>query len=98
MATLKIREFSRLADVYPGGTAPVQQEPGLDQTAFTFSTTTQSAAFAAGTKYILVKSDVAFCYVVGANPIATSNAMDVAANEWVFMGVSPDHKIAVVTA
>lgn len=98
MATLKIREYARLADVYPGGTAPVAQEPGFDQTALTFSTTTQSAAFAASTKYIAIKADVAFCYVVGVNPTATANAIDFPASEWLFIGVSPTHKIAVVAA
>lgn len=98
MATLKIREYSRIGDVYPGGNAPVAQEPGLDQPALTFSATTQSSAFADSTKYIGIKADVAFCYVIAKNPTATSNAIDVAGNTIIYLGVSPGYKIAVVAA
>lgn len=98
MSTLKIREYSRIGDVYPGGSAPIAREPGIDQTAVTFSTTTQSAAFRTDTKYIAIKADVAFCYVVGASPTATANAIDVAANTILFIGVAGGDKIAVVAA
>lgn len=98
MATLKIREYTKLGDVYPGGTAPIAQEPGVDQAAVTFTTTTQSAQFGTNTKYIAIKADAAFCYVVGVNPTATSNAIDVAAGTIIYLGVSPGHKIAVVAA
>lgn len=98
MATLKIREYSSIGDVYPGGTAPIAREPGVDQTPVTFTTTTQSAAFGAGTKYIAIQADAEFCYVVGKNPTATTGALSVAADTTLYIGVSPGDKIAVVTA
>jgi hypothetical protein len=100
MSTLKIREYQRLADVYPGGSAPIAQEPGLDQTAVTFTATHgESAAFSASTKYIGIKADAAFCYVVSkAGTAATTNAIDQAAGEVLYLGVSPGHIISVVAA
>lgn len=100
MSTLKIREYTRLGDAYPGGSVPVAQEgSAVDQTAVTFtSSSVQSAAFGANTKYIAIKADAAFCYVIGANPVATANAIDVAAGQIIYLGVSPAHKIAVIAA
>jgi hypothetical protein len=99
MSTLKIRQYSKLGDVYPGGTAPIAQEPGVDLANVTFtSSSVQSAAFDAGTRYLAIKADVAFCYAVGPNPTALATTIDYPASEWLFIGVSPGHKIAVIAA
>lgn len=101
MSTLKIREYTKLADAYPGGTAPIAQESGavVDQTPVSFtSSSVQSAAFAGTTKYIGIKSDVAFCYSVGKNPTATVNMIDQAASSILYVGVAGGDKIAVITA
>ena len=102
MATLWVREYSQAAvaasPVSAGaGKIPVAQEPGADQTV-TFTTTTQSAAFAAGTSYIGIIGSAAFHYVVGSNPTATTGALKVPADTLVFVGVTAGQKIAAVTA
>lgn len=99
MATLKIREFTRVG---LNGGAQIAEEPGVDQTAVTFtSSSVASAAFAADTEYVLIKADVAFCFIVGgpsgAAPTATQNCMDVAAETLYFTGVPPGAKMAVIT-
>lgn len=109
MATLWIREYylvqqSRTNN--PSGDEtligsvmiPVAHEPGTDQTKVTFSTSTQSAAFAADTSYIAIISDAAFHYVVGLDPAATTNALKVPADTLLFIGVKAGHKIAAIAA
>lgn len=95
MATLWIREYSGLAR---SGSAQTVQEPGTDQTPVTFTTSQQSAAFAAGTTVIGIISDAAFHYVVGSNPTATTNALRVPADTLVFVGVAATQKIAAIVA
>lgn len=100
MATLKIREFTRLG--LRNGQGQIALEPGTDQTAVTFtSSSVASAAFAADTEYVQIKSDVAFCFKVGpatgATPTADQNCMDVPAETMYFMGVPPGAKMAVIT-
>lgn len=108
MATLWIREYSRggVGDIAPDRNLssletvglPIPQEPGTDQTPVTFSTSAQSAAFAATTNFIAIISGDAFHYVVGTNPTATTNALKVPANTLVHIGVLPGQKIAAIAA
>lgn len=108
MATLWIREYTSLALVgaagaggdvaYASPPAQIPNEPGTDQSSVTYSTSAQSAAFAAGTRYIAMSSAAAFHYVVGADPTATTNARRVAADETVFIGVIAGQKVAAIAA
>lgn len=95
MATLWIREYTRLGF---GGGAQIAQEVGTDQTPVTFTTSAQSAAFAGDTVYICMYASAAFHYVVGTNPTATTNAMKVAADTNVYIGVPPGAKVAAIVA
>lgn len=95
MSTLWVREYTSLARK---GSAQAVQEPGTDQTAVTYSTSAQSAAFAAGTTVIGIISDAAFHYVVAANPTATTNALKVPADTLVYVGVTAGQKIAAIAA
>jgi len=95
MATLWIREYKALAR---NGSVQAPSEPGTDQTPVTFSTTTQSAAFAAGTTYIGIIASDAFHYVVGADPAATTDALKIPADTLIFVGVQAGQKIAAVAA
>ena len=106
MATLWIREFS--AAQYSQGRLntgadkpvtpiPVPSEPGTDQTV-SFTTTTQSSAFAADTAFIRIIGSAAFHYKVGSNPTATTSALKVPVDVYVDIGVKPGDKIAAVTA
>ncbi|MGD9725271.1 MAG: hypothetical protein AB7R40_23520 [Nitrospiraceae bacterium] len=103
MATLWIREYSQTGtagtpDSAGLGKLQVAHEPGTDQSAVTFSTSAQSAAFAAGTKYIAIIGSASFHYVVGANPTATTGALKVPADTLLFIGVTPGQKIAAIAA
>ena len=95
MATLWIREYSSLAR---RGSVPVPMEPGVDQATVTFSTTTPSAPFAAGTTFITMIGSAAFHYVVGSNPTATTGALKWPADTPLYLGVTAGQKVAVVAA
>lgn len=103
MATLWIREFNKpgvASGTINAVNKPLQiaLEPGIDQTKVTFSTSTQSAAFAATTSYIAMIADADFHYVVGDDPTATTNALKVKADTLLYIGVPPGQKIAVIAA
>lgn len=98
MATLWIREYSTVPAALGGASLQVAQEPGVDQTPLSFTTTQQSAAFAADTKYIEIYGSAAFHYVIGANPSATTGAMKVPVDTPKFFGVAAGQKIAAVLA
>jgi hypothetical protein len=104
MSKLWIREhrFLGVAPIFGEPTrAPcgvfVGQEPGIDQ-AFTFSTSTQSAAFADTTRFICIVADVSYHYVVGDDPTATTDAFLIPALLPVYVGVEPGQKLAVIAA
>ncbi len=103
MATLWVREYSQAASAGSplsagAGKVQIAQEPGTDQSAVTFSTSAQSAAFAASTTYIAITANADFHYVVAANPTATTAALKVAAGTLLYIGVTPGHKIAAIAA
>lgn len=101
MATLWIREYSDIgrAAASAGGARPqIAVEPGADMTPVTFSTTAQSAAFAATTRYIAMIASAAFHYVVAANPTATTSALKVPADTLIYVAVTPGQKIAAIAA
>jgi hypothetical protein len=101
-----IREYKSLvhaaAQSAPGVvnlvTAQVAKEPGADQAPITFSASVQSASFGADTRFIAIISDAAFHYVVGDDPVATTNALRVPADTPLYLGVDPGGKIAVIAA
>lgn len=92
MATLWIREYDASSAL------PIPVEPGLVDQTVTFTTTTQSAAFASRTGLVTIIADAAFHYVVGAAPTATTSNLKVPADTLQTMKVAAGQKIAVVTA
>lgn len=107
MATLWIREYGAAGGVaadageYPTAgplTSPIAQEPGTDQTPVTFSTSAQSAAFAAGTRYVTIIGSAAFHFVCAANPTATTSHLKIPADTPYSFGVVPTQKLAVIAA
>lgn len=98
MATLWIREFIDIGTDGAKRHMPVMREPGTDQTPVTFSTSSQSAAFAASTRYIWIIGSAAFHYVVAANPTATTNALKIPADTLIWLAVTPGQKIAAIAA
>jgi hypothetical protein len=70
----------------------------VQQTPITFTTTTQSAAFASTTRYIMFSADAAFRWTIASDPTATSNHSRMAADLPYHIEVQPGDKIAFVTA
>lgn len=97
MATLWLREYQNIAGAGQRA-VPCAMEPGTADQTVTFTTSTQSAAFNASTRLIEVISTVAFHYAVGSNPTATTSSQLVPANTHKAFGVTPGHKVAVITA
>lgn len=98
MATLWIREYRDSGVAGAGRPIPVPAEPGTDQSPLTFSTSAQSAAFAADTRYIGIIASAAFHYVVAADPTATTGALKIPADVLVHLCVKPGQKIAAIAA
>ncbi len=98
MSTLRIREYTQLADVSPGGKAMIAQESGavVNQTVTFTGTAQASSAFGANTKYIGMIADVAFAYAVGGTPVATTSMVGVGAGELLYIGVAPGDKISAI--
>jgi len=104
MAKLWLREYGEMpqarnkSSMAARASVPLAMEPGLDQAPVTFTTAAASAAFGTGTRFIAATSDVAFHFVVGANPTATTSHLRWPAGIPLWIGVEPGHKISVVAA
>ena len=96
MADLYIAEFASLPDI-KGGKAQIWGEPGITTQKVTYSTTAQSAAFNAQTRFIAISSPGIFSYTVNDNPTATTSHFRVPADQILCFAVTPGHKIAAVT-
>lgn len=72
------------------------REPSLAEQYVSFTTTTQSAAFNAKTKFIRLHVKTAASYKFGANPTATVTTPRMAAGSTEFFGVNPGDKVALV--
>jgi len=112
MANMYISEYSAVAHAgndpginyglfyRPAGIAlqiPVEP-PVTTPQKVTFTTTAQSAAFDAGTKFICVHLDADGHIAVGADPTATTNHRKLIAGVDYYFGVTAGNKIAAVAA
>ena len=101
MATLWIKEHAKKPQL-PGG-PDIWSEPALVEQAVAISgSSAPSSAFNAQTKYITITSDSAFCYLVAANPTATTSNFRIGADQVLTFAVEPaagfaPYKIAAVT-
>ncbi len=95
MATAWISEYDSMPHSLNGQIAP---EPPIAAQTVSFTTTTQSNAFNAKTRYIGITADAAFHFLVGANPTATTSKMRRPADDLYFCAVQASDKIAFVTA
>jgi hypothetical protein len=99
MAKLYVTEF---ADVVrpPNSASPpfgALNSLVIDQAPITFSASTQSAAFATGTKFVRVHTDSICSIAYGSNPTATTSSFRMAAGQTEYFGVNPGDKLAVIT-
>lgn len=70
----------------------------VQQAPITFTTTTQSSAFGANTRYIMFHADAAFRWTIASSPAATANHSRMPADQPYHIQVQPGDKIAFVTA
>lgn len=77
--------------------APIAQMPPVAEQTVTFTTTTQSSAFNAATRFIRVHTDSICSIAIGSNPTATISTMRLAADATEYFGVAAGDKIAFVT-
>lgn len=94
MATAVVRQYNRIGGDAGGHLVQIAEEPGTDLAAVTYTTSTQSAAFAVGTEFISFICDAKAHYVVGDNPTATANNLWVPADTVKTVQVTPGQKIA----
>jgi len=103
MATLYVTEFDSVASVNTlRGSRGVEGQAPLapaiaEQTVAIAGSTTQSSAFNKNTTLIRVHTDSICSVDIGANPTATTSKMRMAAGQTEFFGVTPGHKIAVIS-
>ncbi len=98
MATMYIREYAYLMTDENGRVIQAGQEPAEAGQAVTFTTTTQSAAFSALTRFVRIEVDAAAFLDFGLNPsAAAADGCPLPANSDQFFGVYPGHKVAAVT-
>lgn len=93
MAKVYISEYSNLgkADI-------VAREPSVaTQVVAIGGTSAQSSAFGAGTNVIRVHTDAVCSISIGENPTATADTLRMSAGQTEYFGVTPAHKIAVIT-
>ena len=102
MAKLYITEFSSLQNAVGVGhaqeSAQLPMLPPAASQVVTFTTTTQSSALNAATRFVRFIADADCHIAVGANPTATTSGMKLISGQAEYFGVTPGHKIAAVTA
>lgn len=98
MGTAYIREYADIAVTY-GKYLQAGAEPALtDQTITTSATAAASSAFSADTRVLAVSTPAAgaVACAFGAAPTATTSSLRLPANNLIFFGVKPGHKISLI--
>lgn len=100
MGKLYVTEYSDIAQTVRGPAQIGQENTGVvDQTPVTYTTTTQSAAFAATTVLVRIHTDSICSINFGTNPTATTNnrRLDAGATEYFGVPLGGSYKVAAVT-
>lgn len=99
MAALTVSEYARLQD---GAAFPMQvlNEPAVvEQTPVAISAGhAESAAFAAGTKFVCITTDTDCHWIVGTAPVATTSHKFLPAGGYMVFGVRFGDKVSVIAA
>lgn len=87
MASLIIQEYRDVPQTM-NGAVPVPVEPPVAVQTVSFTTSTQSSALNAATRYVIMRADAAFYYDVDQNPTATtSTSVQISADTEKHIGV-----------
>lgn len=93
-ATCKISEYWSMRYVSPGVEIPVASEPAVVTQNVTYTTSVQSTAFNAETRFIRVVCDAKAHFVFGPDPAATAADPYLAADTPEYFGVTAGHEVA----
>lgn len=100
MAKLYVTEFSDMGQTVRGS-APIAaiNSTTTDQTPVTYTTSTQSAAFASTTVMVRLHTDSICSIAFGTNPTATTNNFRMAADQVEYFAIPPgqSYKVAAIT-
>lgn len=98
MPKLWITEYAAAGSDAMGTPLAIARHPPVAvQTPVDFTgTSTQSAAFAATTRFVRLRSDATCHFVVGVNPTATTNSTPIDANSAEYFEVPAGQKLAVI--
>ena len=100
MAKLWITEYTTMGADSTGIPLPIAAHPpaAVQTPVDITSTSAQSAAFAATTRFVRLRADVACHFAVAANPTATTGATPLDANAAEYFQVPAGFKLAVIAA
>lgn len=93
MAVLHITEFQAIRKDIRAKELHVAAQPGVDSSV-TYTTSTQSVAFAVKTKFVRVIADAKAHLKFGRNPTAVAGDPYIAADNPEYFGVEAGHKVA----
>lgn len=97
MSSLYITEFDGSGNSVSGASLQVGKMPPVTTQVVAFTTSSvQSAAFNASTKFIRVQSDAVCHLVFAANPTSTTNGQRMVADSTEYFAVTPGDKVAVI--
>ena len=94
MATLHIQEYRKLITDIDGRVVMAGEEPAVASQAVTYSTSAQSAAFNAATRFIRVWPTTRCHLEFEDSPTATASSMRVSPTAGEYFGVRPTGKVA----
>jgi hypothetical protein len=98
MSTLYVTELKDLPFDYFGRPMPAPKMPAEAEQGVSISgVSVQSSAFGNNTHYIMVHPDATCSIAIGTNPTAVNTAHRIKQDERLYYGVTPGHKIAVIT-
>lgn len=94
MPTIQIQEYGRVTRDTGFKSAPIAQEPALASQNFDFSSATQSAVFAPGTRFVRVVASAKVHLKFGENPTAAATDMWLMPNNPEYFGVEAGSKLS----
>jgi hypothetical protein len=94
MATLNVTEYAELAN-YPVGVFLMGVEPALARQSVTFTTSTESSALQAGTRFLRLVADADAYLEFAASPTATAASTRLKADTVEFIAVEPGQGLKV---
>jgi hypothetical protein len=98
MSTLYVTELKASGNSESGSQMQMAKQPPVTDQTVTFTTSTQSAAFNADTRFVRLHPKNNCHVAFGASPTATTSNMPMLADSVEYFAVIPGQKLAVVDA